>query len=507
MCAPVDLPFLFDVFVTFTLPSVCVHFVIDLPPWLTHLSLHCEVYCFVEIKGTSSQASNMTARVSPLNCSPPCEESPGSPPVSNQLSDNFGPPKHLNCLQRFAERLVPDGGTLSGVFNLAAGSLGAGILGLPTAFRDSGVVAGTIYLIIIYLFTVLSMNLLARTAVKTGIHSYEKTGARILGRGGDVFVAVVMFGKCFGACIAYVISVSDLISAFLTDDSVTGYWRTKSWNRILTSIFFLIFMLPLSLPKRINSLRHVSMFAVVFLLYFVITVVIHCSMYGFENGVREDLYLVRGGNDGIQGLGVLMFAYLCQSNMYEVWNEMKPRRNVSQMTMETAISMFICTVLLWFTGFFGYAEFGPDVTSSILRMYKPLHDVMMFIAYVGVLVKLCVAFALHILPCRDSIHHLLGWSLDEVAWWKNAALCTILSVIALIAGLFIPNINIVLSLLGSLTGSFIAFVFPAIYLMYAGGFSYAKSGFFIYTSTYALLFAGIVVIGFGTTSTIYHIIV
>ncbi|ESL06046.1 amino acid permease [Trypanosoma rangeli SC58] len=449
----------------------------------------------------------MTAPVASPNCNPLFERSPDSVPLSNRHSENSDSPKRVNCLKRLTERLVPDGGVVSGVFNLAAGSLGAGILGLPTAFRDSGVVAGTIYLFIIYLFTVLSMNLLARTAVKTGIHSYEKTGAQILGRGGDIFVVVIMFWKCFGACIAYVISVSDLISAFTTDDSVTGYWRTKSWNRILTSIFFFVFMLPLSLPKRINSLRHVSLFAVVFLVYFVIAVVIHCSMYGFENGVRENLYLFRGGNDGIQGLGVLMFAYLCQSNMYEVWNEMKPVKSVSQMTLETAISMFICTVLLWFTGFFGYAEFGPDVTSSILRMYKPLQNVMMLIAYVGVLVKLCVAFALHILPCRDSIHHLLGWSLNEVAWWKNAVLCIVLSVIALIAGLFIPNINIVLSLLGSLAGSFIAFVFPAIYLMYAGDFSYAKSGGFIYISTYALLFAGVVVIGFGTTSTIYHIIV
>ncbi|PWV04734.1 putative amino acid permease [Trypanosoma cruzi] len=209
---------------------------------------------------------------------------------------------------------------------------------------------------------------------------------------------------------------------------------------------------------------------------------------------------------GFEGLGKLMFAYLCQSNMFEVWNEMKPKSTAFRMTLETAISMFLCTVLYWLTGFFGYADFGSDVTSSILKMFKPMRDAMMFVAYIGIVIKLCVAFSLHILPCRDSLHHLLGWKLDTVAWWKNAVLCSGVCLVALIAGLFIPNVNIVFGLLGSLTGGFIAFVFPAFFFIYSGGFTYAETGFFLYTFTYLLLFAGIVVICFGTISTIYGVV-
>ncbi|KEG05911.1 amino acid permease [Trypanosoma grayi] len=314
-----------------------------------------------------------------------------------------------------------------------------------------------------------------------------------------------MFVKCFGACIAYVISASDLVSAFLKDDSVTGYWATLSWNRVVTCIIFFLFMLPLSLPKRINSLRYVSLCGVTFIVYFVITIVIHCALHGLEDGVRDDLVLARKGNEGIRGLGMFMFAYLCQSNMFEVWNEMKPRQSVGRMTRQAAVSMLLSTILYWLAGFFAYLEFGPEVESSVLKMYRPLHDVMMAIAYCGIVVKLCVAFALHILPCRDSLHHLLHWSLDTVAWWKNAVLCTFVSCIALIAGLFIPNVSVVFGLLGSLTGGFIAFVFPALFYMYAGDFTRQKVGFWMYAGTYFLLICGVIVICFGTISTIYGV--
>ncbi|EKF98581.1 amino acid permease, putative [Trypanosoma cruzi] len=426
--------------------------------------------------------------------------------LNSRTQESNENPKEPNCIVKTAKRLIPDGGILSGVCNLAGSSLGAGILALASAFNSSGIVAGTIYLIAIYLLTVFSMYLLAVTSLKTGIRGYEGMARQLFGRGGGIFTALVMFVKCFGACVAYVISVGDVIEAFLSDDSVTGYWRTKSFVRVVNCIVFFLFMLPLSLPKRINSVRYVSFFAVSFIIYFVIVSILHSVRNGFKHGLRDDLVLFRGGNEGIRGLGELMFAYLCQSNMFEVWNEMKPKSTAFRMTLETAISMFLCTVLYWLTGFFGYADFGSNVTSSILKMFKPMRDAMMFVAYIGIVIKLCVAFALHILPCRDSLHHLLGWKLDTVAWWKNAVLCTGVCLVALIAGLFIPNVNIVFGLLGSLTGGFIAFVFPAFFFIYSGGFTYAETGFFLYTFTYLLLLAGIVVICFGTTSTIYGVV-
>lgn len=220
---------------------------------------------------------------------------------------------------------MPDGGFLSGVFNLAGGSIGGGILGIPNGFNVSGIVLGTIYLIIIFLLTVFSMRIMGIAAKKTGIKSYEKMAGQLFGRGGDIFTAIIMFIKCYGACISYVISIGDLWSAFLKDDRVTGYYRTTSFRRVLTVITFFVFMWPLSLPKKINSLRYVSLFAVLFIVYFVICDVIHSATNGLKEGLsNKNLKLFTSGNSAISGLGIFMFSYLCQSNMFEVWREIKP---------------------------------------------------------------------------------------------------------------------------------------------------------------------------------------
>ncbi|GET88492.1 transmembrane amino acid transporter, putative [Leishmania tarentolae] len=418
-----------------------------------------------------------------------------------------GEPKQKRMfLVRLMRRVIPPGGFASGVFNLAGSSLGAGILGLPYAFDTSGIVMGTIYLIVIYLLTVYSVRLLAIVYGKTGIRSYELTARILFGRGGDIFTAVIMFIKCMGACIAYVICINDLWHAFLNDDRIEGYYRSLSFQRILTSITFLVLMLPLSLPRQINSLRYVSLFGVSFVLYFVVCVVIHSSTNGLQEGITsKGLRLFNTGNRAIQGLGQFVFAFLCQSNAYQVFNE-TPKPSVRFFELQVLVSMLICTVFYWLTGFFGYCDFGDAVGSSLLRMYHPLKDYYFAVAYVGLVVKLCVAFALHILPSRDSVHHLIGWDLYTVAWWKNAVLCTFLSLISLLCGLFIPNVNTVFGLLGSFTGGFIAFVFPALFFMYSGGYELKKVGYYNYFGSIALLMSGVIIICFGTTATIYGVV-
>nr|ABD64603.1 amino acid permease 14 [Leishmania donovani] len=409
-------------------------------------------------------------------------------------------------LVRLMRRVIPPGGFASGVFNLAGSSLGAGILGLPYAFDTSGIVMGTIYLIVIYLLTVYSVRLLAIVYGKTGIRSYELTARILFGRGGDIFTAVIMFIKCMGACIAYVICINDLWHAFLNDDRVQGYYRSVSFQRVLTSVTFLLLMLPLSLPRQINSLRYVSLFGVVFVLYFVVCVVIHSATHGLKEGITsKGLRLFNTGNRAIQGLGQFVFAFLCQSNAYQVFNE-TPKPSVRFFELQVLVSMLICTVFYWVTGFFGYCDFGDKVGSSLLRMYRPLTDYYFAVAYVGPVVKLCVAFALHILPSRDSVHHLIGWDLHTVAWWKNAVLCTFLSLVSLLCGLFIPNVNTVFGLLGSFTGGFIAFVFPALFFIYSGDYELKKVGYYNYFGAIVLLICGVTIICFGTTATIYGVV-
>lgn len=101
-------------------------------------------------------------------------------------------PKHLNFAERMVNLIIPHGGFLSGVFNLASVTLGAGILSIPSAFNTSGMIMAIIYLLIVTSLTVYSISLLVIASEKTGLRSFEALSRGLFGRGGDIFTAVLM---------------------------------------------------------------------------------------------------------------------------------------------------------------------------------------------------------------------------------------------------------------------------------------------------------------------------
>lgn len=76
----------------------------------------------------------------------------------------------------------------------------------------------------------------------------------------------------------------------------------------------------------------------------------------------------------------------------------------------------------------------------------------------------------------------------------------------LLCGLFIPNINTVFGFAGSISGGFMAFIFPALFFMYSGGFCVERVGWFNYLCTYSILLVGVIGVIFGTGGTIYSVV-
>jgi len=305
--------------------------------------------------------------------------------------------------------------------------------------------------------------------------------------------------------IAYVISMRDLISPFFASDSnASSFLRDESGTRLLVSVVWLVGMLPLSLPKEINSLRYVSAFGVCSVVFLVIAMVSHALTNGMKTRDLSTLEYVRTSNEAIVGASVFMFAFLCQTNAFEVYSEMEDA-SPAKLSHVTAYSMSGCCALYIIAGFFGYADFGNDVEDAVLKNYHPRTQPMFAISFAGLAVKLCVAFALCALPARDTIFYMLNMGHYQVVETKKRVLvCGTLSVAALLLGLFIPNITVVFGLLGSFSGSIIGFIFPALFVIYSGDWGISTVGVADYLATWLLLLSGVGVLIFGTSASIYE---
>ncbi|XQJ28128.1 amino acid transporter, putative [Leishmania guyanensis] len=437
--------------------------------------------------------------------------SPNTPDVDALVYTATHQPR--NCFTAMLRKAVPHGGMLSNSYNLAAVTLGSGVIALPSAFRAMGMITSILTLLIITLSTVYSVYIMIQAADKTGrrLYSYEALARGLLGRGWDYLAAFHMWMFCFGSCVSYVISTGNLLSRATDDPSVNSFVRSPWGNRLLVAMIWACVMLPLSIPKTINSLRYFSIIGVTCMMNFVIVIVAHSAMNGFENGRPiHQPKMFKTGNSAVVGFSSILFAFLAQTNVFEVARE-TPKPTPWRISRDIAISQVVCCALYVLAGVFGYLEFGEQITDSILLYYNVRRDVLVMIAYVGIAVKMCVGFALCMQPSRDAVYYCLGWhfptfkDIRTVPFWLNAVICTGFSLLALVLGLFIPSVNIVFGLVGSFSGGFLGFIFPALYIMYAGNWGLRQVGWVHYLSTYLLLIAGVVAVVFGTVASIYEV--
>ncbi|CBH10805.1 amino acid transporter, putative [Trypanosoma brucei gambiense DAL972] len=445
----------------------------------------------------------MEVRNEPIGC---CDAAVD--PKSQEQREGTG---FLARMSTFVATAIPPGGIAASAFNIASSTVGAGIVGLPSAANSSGLVMAIVYLIIITVMTIFSIYALGVAADKTKTHDFEGVAKVLFGAKGSYLVAATRAFHGFSGCVAYIISVGDILSAILKGTDAPNFLKEKWGNRLLTFIMWLCFMLPLAIPREVNSLRYVSTFAVSFIVYLVIVIVVHSCMNGLPENIknvsvgRNDvaaIVLFNSGNKAIEGLGVFIFAYVSQITAYEVYVGMT-NRSVGKFVMASTIAMAVCFTMYVLTAFFGYLDFGRDVTGSVLLMYDPVKEPAIMVGFVGLLVKLFASYALIGMACRNALYSIIGWDAEKVIFWKHCVAVVTLSVIMLLCGLFIPNINTVLGLAGSISGGLLGFIFPALLLLYAGGFTWQKVGPFHYIATYTLLLSGVLAIVFGTGASIW----
>lgn len=408
-----------------------------------------------------------------------------------------------DCCGRFcyrAGRIIPPGSVLATVASIGATCIGGGILGVPSALADTGVVEGMMWLAAMGLACAFSLRLLAISSERTGQHSFEQLSMALLGKPGLYLVAVMRFINCLGSMTAYVVSISDLISPII--DQKTDYFASHpQYLRMIQAALWLCFMFPVTIPRKFNQLRYVSTAGVSCMIFFSFCVMAHF----FQFGMSSDISLFKGGTGSMRGMGVFMFAYVCQVNVVELYSEMS-NRSINKFTTTACCAAAVIFTLYSMTGIFGYLEFGNTIGSSILLRYNPLKEPQMLVSFCGVFVKLCASYGLYGNSARGAVYRAFHVEPKAVAFWKHFLITAGLTLITLLLGLFIPNVNTVFHFVGGLCGGFLSFILPALFVMYTGNWSLQTMGIVHYVLVYMMLFMGVVGVVFGTATTIYDAI-
>ena len=434
--------------------------------------------------------------------------------------------------------LMDPGSTAGATLNLAIATVGAGLLSLPVAFYDAGIVLALGTLLVVAVFTVISIRFLTQATHKLNLHSYEDLSRELLGPSFESIARYMLLTYNIAVCISYIIIIGQMIEPLQT--FVTPVFPILATSKHTMVAFWFVVMLPMSLVRNISSLRYSSFLAIaaaVYLAaaivyrYFVPFVTIGDAALALLSNRTESRYH-HGGHDvhrrrlhvnhealqlhpmivslftwhgalTMLSMPVLMFSYDCQVLVFEIYHSLA-RRTVNKMTKVAFGSVVMVSVLYGAVGLFGYLSHGQYTQDNILSNYNPEEDVVFAFAYALYVLPVVMAYTLMLFPTRDSIFNkLYGYSAGgeaEVSDWTFRVTSILLGLFSVVVAVVVPGMTGMIALVGGMCSSTLTMIYPAAFRMRLNSTGLLKASPMEKRAMYAMMTIGVFGFTFGTIS-------
>ncbi|VEU38644.1 unnamed protein product [Pseudo-nitzschia multistriata] len=382
--------------------------------------------------------------------------------------------------------------------NLVNAIVGAGIVGLPFAIQESGLVPGVVLVVLSALLTEKSLRLLIETAKHANVPSYETLAEAAYGKFGFWFVTMNMLVMAYGAMLTYLMIVKDIFS------SILGVPRDDLMMRRAVLVFISsLVILPLSCQRDMADLAKTSKMNVIFDLLMVSIVVylaFHHTDFGHDykginghgdsisvNGYVQAIDSINAVSEGTAtislwqvrwdtifvGLGVLSFAFVCQHSAFIIAGSLdNPTKQRWSRVTGSGLSFAACLALVMgVSGYLGFGDYaGGTVTGNILNSLPP-HSKLGKIAKALLGTTMVFVYPMESFVARHACVVLLfegrkAHEGDDTSVLnrrdRRITLTTVLYLIAVIPAALFEDLGDVLAVTGGVGGSCLSYIGPGI---------------------------------------------
>lgn len=303
---------------------------------------------------------------------------------------------------------------LGAVANLCSATLGAGILALPFAMYQSGLIFGVLLLLVGGWATATSISLLVEACDTFCASTYEAVVEKLLGRTWRQVVEISILVFCSGTTVAYVIAVGDILERV---EDVTGHQK-----QLAMCVVWALAMLPLSCLRRMQSLQCASSVGIISIATLVLAAAVHLFMPSddpkddaiFDKERMESfLWPNKGTISVLQACPIFFFAFSCQVNVAQIYDELpgppsgsyQSESRIKTMKWVTYAAVTMCALLYASISFLAILDFGGDVKPNVLSCYSlsGRESALLHIAFLAMALAVVIAFPLNVFPARVSI--------------------------------------------------------------------------------------------------------
>lgn len=367
--------------------------------------------------------------------------------------------------------------------NLLNGTLGPGMLVLPRALSRTGMVAGGMLLLAVWLFAYVALLLLLECCARRGTSNLVAL-ARGVGPRMGAAVDWSVFLYFYGTCISYLILVGGTFDSMLRGSRAhieallgsaalgLGEARQRAWRHAIESrgdtallvAFTLLIMLPLSCSRSIDKLGSYSS-GVLFLYSYIAIVVWTCPV---AEGAAEAHGAPPAGGFGwgtLHALPTMAYCFSSQAvyppaleSVQQLHSGARARR-LSRLLTDATFGITLMAYLG--VGVGGYAAMPSAPPANVLNAYERSGSV--------ILAQLCLICALSLsLPIMFVVARMHAFSLathwlgDAEREERATAPATAAGIVlSLLVAIFFPSVESVLGLLGATCSVSLSFVVPA----------------------------------------------
>ncbi|KAF4485711.1 AVT3-involved in amino acid efflux from the vacuole [Fusarium agapanthi] len=362
-------------------------------------------------------------------------------------------------------RKTGDATTTKTFFTLIKAFIGTGIMFLPKAFRNGGILFSSITLIVLSLVNCGCFRLLLDCRQIYG-GGYGELGEAIVGpRFRSLVLASITVSQLGFVCAGLIFTAENLY-AFL--DAVTANHRELMFSVPSLIALQLVALVPLALIRNISKLGPAALLADVFILIGIVYIwyydIAALSQRGMDSTVKlfnpRDFTLTIGsGIFTFEGIGLIL----------PIQSSMKRPEHFPNLLY---LVMFIITIIFTSVGALCYATFGENTKIQVISNFpqdSPLVNAVQFLYSIAVLAGDPVQLfpAARIIETSVFGERATGKKSAAIKWKKNALRTLLVGVCVGVSIVGASDLDKFVALIGSFACVPLVYIYPA-YLHYKG---------------------------------------
>ncbi|KAH7135841.1 amino acid transporter-like protein [Dendryphion nanum] len=355
-------------------------------------------------------------------------------------------------------RAQGDASNVKTFFTLLKAFIGTGIMFLPKAFKNGGMLFSSITLIVVSLVTSLCFHLLLQCRARFG-GGYGDLGEAVGGRKlRSLILTSVAISQVGFVCAGLIFTADNLHSFF---NAVTKNTTIPPSVNALIGIQ-LIALVPLSYIRNISKLGGAALLADVFIMiglvyiyWYDITAII--QMGGFDPSIK--LFNPR---DFTLTVGSAIFTFEGIGLILPIQSSMKHPENFNKLLYTV---MVIITVIFTSVGFLCYGTFGKNVNVEIINNYPQTSKLVNAVQFLYALAVM-IGEPVQLFPALRIIEgkifgHRSGKQDNLTKWKKNAFRTSMVLLCGIISAVGATNLDKFVALIGSFACVPLVYIYPA----------------------------------------------